>query len=421
MRGILLCIVVAILFGSTGTVLAQIEQVVRVRLFDQAAPVKVRVAGQAGPVRLYAGDFADEIVRLEAGQNAVVSHASNQLHIQIGESGIFANTIRIEADHGAQIQLSVEDGRSTTKPRSYEGRIRIAPDDAGSDLKVVNQIDLEDYVAAVISTEYGFDDLEGAKAMAVIIRTYTLAVINKYDTEYDHVDHTLSQVYRGTDRITPTMREAVRQTKGEVLRHNGQLIEAVYFSASGGHTADNESVWRSKALPYLRGKPDPYGASAPDAEWRVRISRSRLLSVLSDVYGDVTGFVLGDRGTDGRVTSVDLLKTSGDRRTIPANEFRILVLKHFGDRTLRSTMFTARRDADDYVFEGKGNGHGVGLSQWGAREMAQRKMSYLDILDFYYTDVRLESRDELRSPQEQPRAEVESKEEPRRTSGRIGW
>lgn len=415
----------AALLVSATQVHAQPDETVRVRLFEQAAPTKIRIAGHQGPVRVYAGDFTQEIALLEPGDEAVMTRASNQLHIQIGDTGIFASAIRVEPTAEAQIMLRVAEGRSPTQPRFYQGKTRITLDESNWELKVVNEIGLEDYVAAVVSTEYGFDDLEGAKAMAVIIRTYTLAVMNKYGTEYDHVDHTLSQVYRGTERVTPTIRQAVRQTQGQILSHRDRLIEAVYFSASGGHTADNETVWRSQPLPYLRGKPDPYGTSAPHDEWSVRISRPRLLSALSAAYGDVTGFVIGERGDDGRVTSVDLLDAGGGRRNIRANEFRMLVLKSFGDTTLRSTLFSARRQGDEYVFEGKGSGHGVGLSQWGAHDLAQRNAPYTEILDFYYTDVQLEDLDDLRARQKQPRAVVEPQKEPQdqpqKPTGRIGW
>lgn len=395
------------------------DDVVRIRLLDLSDPREIRIAGHDGSVRLYAADYDDEIARLDDGEEAVVRLAGGQLHVQLGDLRLFANSLRAESDPGAETVIRIEGGSSPVDARRYQGKLRIGRDEAGAELKLVNELDLEDYVAAVVSTEYGFDDLEGSKAMAVIIRTYTLAVMNKYGGDYDHVDHTLSQVYRGTDRITPTIREAVRQTRGEVLRHDGDLIEAVYFSSSGGHTADNETVWRSKPLPYLRGKADPYGRSSPHAEWTSRISRPELLSALSAAYGEVTGFAIGDRSGDGRVATIDLLRAAGERRTIRANEFRMLVMKHFGPRALRSTLFTARRQGDAYVFEGSGNGHGVGLSQWGAHELAQRGTSYREILDFYYTDVSLEPLDELHAEAESALPQNEPEDE--RTPTRIGW
>lgn len=399
---------------------------VRVKLFDQEEPIAVTITSHVAPIHLYAGDFADEIARLSPGETATLSRASDQLYLNVDDGGIFATSIRIEPATGGQITVAVAEGESTTEPRHFEGRLLISPDDADGQLRLINELNIEDYVAAVVAAEYGFDDLEGAKAMAVIIRTYAKAVLNKYGTEFDHVDHTLSQVYRGTERITPTIRQAVRETTGEVLSYDGKLIEAVYFASSGGHTADNETVWNANALPYLRGKSDPYGSSAPQATWTFRVSRERLLDALSSTYGRVTGFVIDERGEDDRVISIELLKASGRHQTIRGNEFRLFILEHFGDATLRSTLFTADRVDDEYFFEGRGSGHGVGLSQWGAHDLAQRNASYIEILDFYYTDVQLEGPDDLTDalapapiPSADPPAPPPAK--PARKTGRIGW
>jgi len=434
-------LIVALLILTAAPSAAQSTMDVRVRLFDQAEPLVVSIASQDGPISLYAGDHEDELVRLEEGETSTLSRASNQLYVRIGEYGIFAHALRIEPSPGARMVLAVEEGRTPTPARSYSGLTYVSLEGADQQLQLINEINLEDYVAAVVAAEYGFDDLEGAKAMAVIVRTYTMATLNKYGSNYDHVDHTLSQVYHGTEGITPTIREAVRQTQGEVLRHDGELIEAVYFAASGGHTADNEDVWSADALPYLRGIPDPYGKSGPQTAWTSRILRASLLAALSEEFGNVTGFVVAERGDDGRVISVELLKASGRTQSIMGNEFRMLVVRHFDAAALPSTLFTVQLVDDEYVFEGSGSGHGVGLSQWGAHELARRNSSYEDILDFYYTDVQLEQLDdspvaakmpsESRSEPGDPSFDLPSDPptdlpanqpvEPARRTGRIGW
>jgi stage II sporulation protein D len=418
-------IALLVLLASAPTSAQSLDEV-SVRLLDKAQPRVVSIAGHGAPVRLFAGGFTNEIARIVPGDMASLSRSNDQVYLNLGQSGIFATSIRIEPAAGGQIAVALGNGGSPSDVRHYEGRIFISPDETDGLLRLINEVSIDDYVAAVVAAEYGFDDLEGAKAMAVIIRTYTMAVMNKYGSEYDHVDHALSQVYRGTEGITPTIREAVRQTQGEVLSYEGELIEAVYFAASGGHTADNDAVWLAEAAPYLRGKPDPYGGSAPQSTWTFRVSRDRLLGALSATYGAVTGFVIDKRGKDDRVTSIELLKASGRHKTIGGNEFRMLILEHFGDATLRSTLFTADRDGDEYVFEGRGSGHGVGLSQWGAHELAQRNSSYREILEFYYTDVYLQRLDDLTNAEPLPAA-ASSTDPPDAPvssapkSGRIGW
>lgn len=398
-------------------------QDVRVRVFDLASPQKVAVAGEGGPVRLFAAEYEDALTVLREGESAVITMAQNQVHVAAGEMSLYARSLRIEPVDGSELAVNVLEGGSATEPKTYAGRLFVSEDGGGS-MRLVNEVGLEDYVASVVAGEYGFDDLEGSKAMAVVIRTYTLGVLGKYGPEFDHVDHTRSQVYRGSGAVTPISRQAAEETEGQVLTYDGEPIRAVYFAHSGGHTADNENVWEGPPLPYLRGKPDPYGASSPHARWSTRLSRLRLLAALRSKFdADVEGFVIGRRSGDGRAATVELLVGNGRNRSISANEFRLLIIEHFGVRTVRSTLFDAQRDGDQYVFEGRGFGHGVGLSQWGARDMAQRGMAYDEILDFYYTDVELESLDGPARPPEPEPPIVERVEpiEPEKQTRRIGW
>ena len=296
---------------------------------------------------------------------------------------------------GASFGIEMRDDEAEQAPRRYTGTLLIAPDQNDEGLKLINAVPLEAYVASVVSTEYSLGDLEGSKAMAVLARTYVLNAPGKYGPDYDLVDDTRSQVYRGEDAIIPLALEAARSTENEVLTYRGRPIQAVYHSSSGGHTADNESVWAGAPVPYLRGKPDPYGKQSPHAEWVSRVARPKLLSELGKKFGgEVIGFLLDKRNPDGRVASVSLLMQNGQRRSVTGNEFRLVVIWHFGPRSLRSMRFDAERQGNEYIFTGQGYGHGVGLSQWGAHDMAKRGMSYTDILDFYYTGTTLSRLDD---------------------------
>jgi stage II sporulation protein D len=261
--------------------------------------------------------------------------------------------------------------------------------------------------------------------MAVVARTYGMRAAGKFDSgDYDHVDNTVSQVYRGVRSITPVSRRATSQTRGEVLTYDGALIEAVYFSSSGGHTANNEDVWNAeKPIPYLRGKDDPYDDVSPHHTWSASVDRSTLLQVLTQERGSlVKGFVIDSRSPDGRVETVKLLHSDGPNHRMKANTFRLVVNQGVEQAPLKSTWFDARRSGSRYIFDGHGFGHGVGLSQWGAHGMAQQGHSYREILRFYYTDVEIQRFGRVeKDPADAPVA----KEPPARTddatSRRIGW
>ncbi len=403
---------------------AQAPQHIRVRLFERQRPAEATLEAQA-PLTLYAGDYDTPIARLQTGETATLSVRGEDVHVSTGAMNFFARALRVVPAETGRWTLAVTKGRATPDARTYTGVLHVAP--AGADrLRLINDAPIQDYVAGVVASEYGLGDLAGAKAMAVAARTYAFRDAATSETAYDQTDHTGSQVYRGVGPITPTARRAARTTRGEVLTYDGALIEAVYFSSSGGHTADNDDVWDGRPLPYLRGKSDPYDDS-PYQHWRTTIDRSRLLDRLSARYGfDVRGFVISARSEDGRVNTVELLGPNGRRTQMQANAFRLFANAQTGG-TIRSTFFDAARRGDRYVFEGRGFGHGVGMSQYGAHEMAQQGYGYRDILHFYYTDVHLTTLDGLPAPLPQPdRAVAERLREPappapKTPRRRIGW
>ena len=376
-------------------------QDVRIRLLDKQAPTSITLSAYEGVVRLHAGEYTDSLLEIENGQTVLISPdgASNELRISSDSLTVYVESLRAEPVDGASFGIEIQDDETEQAPRRYAGKLFVLPDRNDQSLELINAVPLEPYVASVVSTEYGLDDLEGSKAMAVLARTYVLNAPGKYGPDYDLVDDTRSQVYRGEDVILPLALQAARDTEGEVLTWRGRPIQAVYHSSSGGHTADNESVWSSSPVPYLRGKPDPYGRQSPHAEWVTRVPRQKLLAELGKKFGgEVNGFLLDERSPDGRIASVSLLMQNGRRRSVAGNEFRLVVIWHFGPRSLRSMRFDAERQGNEYIFTGQGYGHGVGLSQWGAHDMAKRGMSYKEILDFYYTGATLSRLEETDAP-----------------------
>ena len=298
------------------------------------------------------------------------------------ESGILVSLRAI--NHGT---IDVTVNGLTNRTRSYTGTVSLRPDRrrAGG-LVLVNRVPIEDYVAAVVATEYGLDDIEGARAMAILARTYALRSKNTAEEDYDHVDHSISQVFHGVGSIDSQSNSAANSTRGMILVHNGGLVESVYHASSGGHTANNEDVWNGAPVAYLRGRKDRY-ESSPYSQWSTTVDRGRLLRLLSNEFGvEVTGITVGGRSSDGRVQSLDL-HSSGERKTISANDFRLVFRREFGVMALKSTLFRISKSGNSYVFNGSGFGHGVGLSQWGAHEMAKKGKSFEDILAYYYKDV----------------------------------
>jgi len=398
---------------------------VRIRILDADDVTLADLRAIDGTLRLTTGADENTLARLDPGEEAMIGTRSGEVYLRLGQGGLYTKTLHVHPAKGAQWSIAPRDGST----RTYAGMLSVRPDSTDPEvLQLVNEVPLEDYVASVVSSEYTLDDREGMKAMAVVARTYALRASATSNGRYDHVDHIGSQVYRGRSSITPEAREAVQATRGEVLTYDGRIIQAVYSSSSGGHTADNEDVWEAdRQLPYLRGKHDPYDTSSPHANWSASIPRDMLLQALSEHYGlDVEGFHLGERSEDGRVQTIELLAADGQRHPVQSNDFRLFVNRTIPGVNLKSTLFDARRRGERYIFEGHGYGHGVGLSQWGAHEMARRGHDYRDILSFYYTDVAITSLDEaehmpLAPPTPIAATEDEPSDDQKEKTRRIGW
>lgn len=373
---------------------------VRVRLLGEAAPRAVTVRLQEGRrAALFAGSSESPLMRLTGGDALTVGRRGGELRIDGPDGRLFARRLRLAPTgedasgkaSGGVWSVAVKEGKRRPDARTYAGTLALAPAEEGEALRLVNTVGLTPYIASVVASEYGLDDLEGSKAQAVAARTYLMHTLRQKGADHVLPDHVGAQVYRGAGRVTAQARRAARATHDEVAVYDGAPIRAVYHASSGGHTTANDNVWDATgALPYLRTQPDPYDEqSSPHYDWRVTLDRSRLLDRLSERQGErVSGFVVAERSDDGRVTQVELLQ-SGDDARMSSNDFRLFANRQTGGRGIRSTLFEAERQGDRYVFTGSGYGHGVGMSQHGAHAMAQQGHSYREILSFYYPGVSL--------------------------------
>jgi len=355
---------------------AQPDPLVRVRILDTEAPSEVRLEAMDG----WADIEVDGRHRggVWSGEPVTIARSDRAVTVRFGGAELRGSEVRVQTG-----RLRLVAGRLD---RQYLGMVVARAE--GGKLQLVNHTPTEAYVASVVASEFGFEALEGAKAQAVLARTYAVRRAGA-TPHYDLDDHQGSQVYRGLSAATATSRRAADETAGEVLMYRGQIAEAFYFSSSGGHTADNDVVWAGAPIPYLRGVPDPYDAVAPDHQWETSASRSTVLAALSRVAGGrVTGIEVLERSRSGRARFIRLIGGTRDRMTGP--QFRRAVNAAAGARTVRSTRFDVSIEGDRYVFRGSGYGHGVGMSQFGALGMDRAGHGYREILAHYFlgTEIR---------------------------------
>jgi stage II sporulation protein D len=271
----------------------------------------------------------------------------------------------------------------------YRGKFRISVDDANK-VQVINDVELEAYLYGVVpremSPKWGEDAI---KAQAVAARSYALYIKQRStDKPYDLVATTASQVYGGFDAESPASTLAVDATRGEVMTYDGRLTIAYFHANSGGFTESAKNVWIAD-LPYLRGTRDPYSEDIPDGDWGLAMSYLTIQERL-DQYGLNVGAISRIRpieiSASGRPLRVAVDSARGGT-VLKSNDFRLKV----GAGTVRSTLFRLEDAIGGVRIIGKGFGHGVGMSQWGAYRMAEAGHDYRAILRHYYQGVQITS------------------------------
>ncbi len=296
-----------------------------------------------------------------------------------------------------QVRLMPVKARATIKigHRHYHGTLIFRRD--GARVTAIEELGIEEYLLGVLPEEMDPDwPLEALKAQAVVARTFAYTEFGKYRKEgFDLTDDTRSQVYHGVTPKQPKVREAVDETRGEVLGYKGRILQVYYHACCGGHTADAGVVWPSPypTPPPLRGVRDYYCRASPFYRWSAFFSTRDILAALEGhhlVGGTLKRFAVGRKSTLGLVR--DFVATIG-RETIrvKANDLRLAL----GATEMKSArILRIRRVNGGIEFDGSGSGHGVGLCQWGARIQAERGRGYERILKFYFPGSTLSVIDE---------------------------
>lgn len=272
--------------------------------------------------------------------------------------------------------------------RRYRGRLELRAE-LGRIL-VVNHVELEDYVGATVGGEMpaSWPD-QALRAQAVATRSYALYQRERRTGEaWDVQASELSQVYRGIESESTAPRRAVEATRGEILTHAGRPILAVFHSTAGGRTASAAEVW-GRSLPYLGSVDVEHEEVAPFTYWRTVPPPETLngaIAALGTDLGPVERLEVDKRTESGRVERIVARGRAG-QAVLDRDQVRALA-ESLG---LRSRLFDIRATPQGFAFVGSGYGHGVGMSQWGARELARRGASYQRILARFYPGARLET------------------------------
>jgi len=301
----------------------------------------------------------------------------------------------------APVRLERELG---TNSYSYRGAIYVSAkaETRGGErfLQAINIVPLETYLEGVVPAEVSAGwPVEALKTQAVAARTYAIfhmTYARKYSLhpDFDVDDSIVFQVYTGIDGSHPRTDAAIKETSGQILMFNDEVIQAYYHADSGGHTASAGQMF-NLAVPYCEGKQELAKVASAATTWRKMVSLSELnrklaardLVRLDNPVIDIQ-VAPGDKAAGGRVVALTLTMTNGEQMQLPVATFK----RHFPINSLLFKIQVVANSSDDRLFElaGRGNGHGVGMNQKGAHDLvAHYGWDYEKILDFYYSGTLL--------------------------------
>lgn len=416
--------------------------------FSDAIPLSLIAAKNNSPMVLIKKDDITTPVK-----NILKEKGTYSFHIAGGKGAVtekvqkkLANEFYLQTN--APYQLNISNGKISLKGIKTYNTVRVVPEkystknilqiagkpylgnvnfaiESGYIRPTLENIPFEDYLKGVVPNEMPASwHVEALKAQAVAARTYSVKSIGKVVP-----DTTAFQVYGGYNWYTNSTK-AVDATKGKVLKYNNQLISATYYSSNGGYTEASEEVW-ANALPYLVAKKD---TKDPVNAWTLKLSKKQLGTTLTastaasqwskaketnaaDLAG-LKSWLLKNKETaasDMKIASISSLEFSGKTKGQRAKTVSIKLTYHLKNKTgtyalnksttasmkmtefrsimgatkVKSTFASVKNNTNDFTISGKGYGHGIGMSQYGAKARAESGNSYSSILSFYYPGTKL--------------------------------
>jgi len=333
--------------------------------------------------------------------------SNNEVYVQPIENGykIFNEKRMFLFRSSDNVSFVPHDISSTVKyaEKNYSGSLSILSADSTS-LFLINSLDLESYLQGVVPAEIftnNIDQLEAIKAQAICARTYALKKIkNRSKKQYHVFADVRDQVYSGAGQKTKLGDQAVLETDGSALLFKNELTDAYFHSSCGGILEDASEVWQSSEVAYLKSQQDVIGKEFADLEspyfrWEKErtigqldtmfnnsFGVSYLNSVVDDTMDIALRLLVKERSASGRVKKM-AINYGTSQQELNGYEIRRFLGWPTG-KLLPSTLFKLSSSDSSIIIKGAGNGHGVGMCQYGAMYKAEKGLQYYHILQSYF-------------------------------------
>lgn len=314
---------------------------------------------------------------LEKEKNDSVNNVTN---VNIQKSNKLSNNVEENSTNKSNFTETKKDNYKETKKENIK-KNEITVTVYRNNGKIIN-LELEEYVLGVVGAEMPASfNIEALKAQAILARTYALKSIKNGKKLTDTVS---TQAYKDNSELQKLwkndytkyyekIKKAVNETKGKVILYNNEYIDAVYHSTSNGKTENSKNVWKN-SLPYLVSVDSSWDKNVKSYKKETIFEINEFCNILKlDVEELITYEIIHNE--TGRVRQITI-----NNKTFSGTEFRNLL-------KLRSADFEIEINDEKVKVTTYGYGHGVGMSQYGANEMAKQGYSYIQILKHYYTGV----------------------------------
>jgi stage II sporulation protein D len=346
----------------------------KIRLLTEIDPGQVILTAISGKYRIT--DGISHSINIRDNESVIIARYGKRIFLKPrNQEGLLCDTIFLESE-GETSCFSLRAVEGGLPAKVYSGGLKCFAD--MGKMLLINTCDIEKYLEGVVKAEGGGGKTkEYFKTQAIIARTYTYRYIGKHLSDgYNLCDDTHCQVYDGvvSDSL---ITEAVSDTRGQVITTpDSSLIISAFHSNCGGQTSPSEYVWVT-GQPYFKRVVDQYCIKSKNASWEKKLALRQWTTMLqlNGFTGSLDDPTIFNFNQPARVADYSFGNFSMPLRTIRTRF------------DLKSSLFSVVTDNDSLILKGRGYGHGVGLCQEGAINMALEGFTCQQIINFYYFNV----------------------------------